>query len=63
MKHSLSILFLAFFFMTVLSSCEKKEILELKTVWGEATINNNCLFQYTTVGEGLSLSIHTGFFH
>ena len=41
MKHSLSILFLAFFFMTVLSSCEKKEILKLKTVWGEATINNN----------------------
>ena len=41
-------------FLTVLSSCEKKEILKLKTVWGEATINNNCLFQYTTVGEGLS---------
>lgn len=54
MKHSLSILFLAFFFMTVLSSCEKKEILKLNTVWGEATINNNCLFQYITVGEGLS---------
>ena len=41
-------------FITVLSSCEKKEILKLKTVWGEATINNNRLFQYTTVGEGLS---------
>ena len=27
-------------FITVLSSCEKKEILKLKTVWGEATINN-----------------------
>ena len=53
MKRNLGIL-IAMIFITVLSSCEKKEILQLKTVWGEATINNNCLFQYTTVGEGLS---------
>lgn len=53
MKRNLGIL-IAMIFITVLSSCEKKEILELKTVWGEATINNNCLFQYITVGEGLS---------
>ena len=53
MKRNLGIL-IAMIFITVLSSCEKKEILKLKTVWGEATINNNRLFQYTTVGEGLS---------
>ena len=33
---------------------KKKDVLKLKTVWVEATINNNCLFQYTTIGEGLS---------
>ena len=54
MKHSLSILLLAMFSMTVLSSCEKREILKHKTVYGEATINNNCLLQYTTIGEGVS---------
>ena len=54
MKHSLSILLLAMFFMAVLSSCEKKEILKNKTVQGEATINNKCLLQYTTIGEGVS---------
>ena len=54
MKHSLSILLLAMFFMAVLSSCEKKEILKNKTVYGEATINNKCLLQYTTIGEGVS---------
>ena len=54
MKHSLSILFLAFIFMTVLSSCEKKDILKHKTVYGEATINNKGLLQYTTIGEGVS---------
>ena len=59
MKRNLGILLITMIFITVLSSCEKKEILELKTVWGEATINNNCLFQYTTVGEGLS---HTYWF-
>ena len=54
MKHSLSILLLAMFSMTVLSSCEKREILKHKTVYGEAIINNNCLLQYTTIGEGVS---------
>lgn len=54
MKHSLSILLLAMFFMTVLSSCEKKDILKHKTVYGEATINNKGLLQYTTIGEGVS---------
>lgn len=54
MKHSLSILLSAMFFMTVLSSCEKKEILKHKIVYGEATINNIPLLQYVTIGEGLS---------
>lgn len=49
MKRNLGILLMTMIFITVLSSCEKKEILKLKTVWGEATINNNCLFQYITV--------------
>ena len=40
MKRNLGILLITMIFITVLSSCEKKEILELKTVWGEATINN-----------------------
>lgn len=54
MKHSLSILLLAMCFMTVLSSCEKKEILKHKTVYGEATINNKGLLQYTTIGDAVS---------
>lgn len=61
MKRNLGILLITMIFITVLSSCEKKDILKLKTVWGEATINNNCLFQYTTVGDVLSKN--TGFFH
>lgn len=54
MKRNLGILLMTMIFITVLSSCEKKDVLKLKTVWGEATINNNCLFQYTTVGDVLS---------
>lgn len=54
MKRNLGILLMTVIFITVLSSCEKKDVLKLKTVWGEATINNNCLFQYTTVGDVLS---------
>ena len=54
MKRNLGILLITMIFITVLSSCEKKDILKLKTVWGEATINNNCLFQYTTVDDVLS---------
>ena len=42
------------FFMTVLSGCEKKELLKLKTIYGEATINDKTLYQYTTIGEGVS---------
>ncbi len=41
-------------FMTALSSCEKKEILNHKAVYGEAVINNKGLLQYTTIGEGVS---------
>lgn len=40
--------------MTVLSSCEKKEFLKHKAVYGEVTINNNVLLQYMTIGEGVS---------
>ena len=40
--------------MTVLSSCEKTELLEQKTVYGKATINDMTLYQYTTIGEGVS---------
>lgn len=54
MKHSLSILLLVLFSMTVLSSCEKKEILKHQSVYGEATINTKTLFQYTTIGESVS---------
>lgn len=54
MKHSLSILLLTMLFMTALSSCEKKEILNHKAVYGEAVINNKGLLQYTTIGEGVS---------
>lgn len=41
-------------FITVLSSCEKKELLKHKTVCGEATINNNVLLHYATIDEVLS---------
>ena len=54
MKRSLGILLLTMFFMTVLSGCEKKELLKHKIVYGEATINNKVLLQYTTIGEGVS---------
>lgn len=54
MKRSLGILLLSMFFMTVLSSCEKKEFLKHKTVCGEATINNNVLLHYATIAEALS---------
>lgn len=54
MKHSLSILLFTMFFMTVLSSCEKEEILKHKTVYGEATINNKGLLQYATIGDAVS---------
>ena len=54
MKRSLGILLLTMFFMTVLSSCEKTEILKQKTIYGEATINDKTLYQYTTIGEGVS---------
>ena len=54
MKRSLGILLLTMSFMTLLSSCEKKELLNHKTVYGEATINNKAYFQYTTIGEGVS---------
>ena len=54
MKRSLGILLLTMSFMTLLSSCEKKELLNHKTVYGEATINNKTYSQYTTIGEGVS---------
>ena len=40
--------------MAILSSCEKKELLKHKTVYGEATINNKALSQYMILDEGLS---------
>lgn len=52
MKRSFGILLLTMFFITVLSSCEKTEFLKKKIVYGEATINNKVLLQYTTIGEG-----------
>ncbi len=54
MKNSLSILLIAMIFITVLSSCEKKELLKHKTICGEATINNNVLLHYATIDEALS---------
>lgn len=54
MKRGLGILLFTMFLMAVCSSCEKKELLKHKFVYGEATINNKVLFQYTTIGEGLS---------
>ena len=41
-------------FMTVLSGCEKTELLKQKTIYGNATINDKTLYQYTTIGEGVS---------
>lgn len=52
MKRSFGILLLTF--VAVLSGCQKTELLKLKTVYGEATLNDKVLFQYTTVGEGVS---------
>ena len=54
MKRGLGILLFTMFLMAVCSSCEKKEILKHKIVYGEATINNKGLLQYTIVGEGIS---------
>ena len=54
MKRNLGILLLTMFFMAVLSSCEKTEIIKSKTVYGQATINDKTLYQYTTIGEGVS---------
>ena len=54
MKRSFGILLLTMFFMTLLSSCEKKELLKQKTIYGEATINDKTLYQYTAIGEGFS---------
>lgn len=54
MKRNLGILLLSVFLMTILSGCEKKELLKQKVVYGEATINNKALFQYTTIGEVVS---------
>ena len=54
MKRNLGILLLTMFFMTVLSSCEKTELLKHKTIYGKATINDKTLYQYMTIGEGVS---------
>ena len=54
MRRSIGILLLTMFFMTVLSGCEKKELLKHKSVYGEATINDKALSQYTTIGESAS---------
>ena len=54
MKRNLGFLLLTMFFMAVLSSCEKTEIIKSKTVYGKATINDKTLYQYTTIGESVS---------
>ena len=54
MKRNIGILLLTMFFVTLLSGCEKKELLKHKTVYGEATVNDTVLYQYTTIGEGVS---------
>ena len=54
MKRILGVLLLTMFFMTILSSCEKKELLAQKTVYGQAKINDKTFYQYTTIGEGVS---------
>ena len=54
MKRYFGFLLLSMFFMIALSGCEKKELLEQKTVYGQATINDMTLYQYTTIGEGVS---------
>lgn len=51
MKRNLNILLLTMLFVTVLSSCKKVELLNTKTVYGEATINNRALLQYTAIGD------------
>ena len=53
MKRSICILLLPMF-LTILSSCEKKELIEQKTLYGQTTINDKTLYQYTTIGEGLT---------
>ena len=40
--------------MTLLSGCEKTELLKQKTVHGEATVNDKTLYQYTTIDEVFS---------
>ena len=54
MKRFFGILWFTLLFVTVLSGCEKKELLKQKTVYGKATINDRVLYQYTTIGETLS---------
>ena len=54
MKRNLSILLFTMSLMTVLSGCEEKELLKHHSVYGEATINDKVLLQYTTIGEGVS---------
>lgn len=54
MKRSIRFLFLTLLSITVLSSCEKKELLKQRTLYGEATINGKTLYQYTTIGEAVS---------
>ena len=55
MKRIKGIIMLAIiFFMIVLASCEKKELLKQKSLYGEARINGKTLYQYTTIGEAVS---------
>lgn len=55
MKRNLGILLITMIFITVLSSCEKKDILKLKTVWGIVYFNTQQLTMFYL--------INTGFFH
>ena len=54
MKRRIGIILVTMLFMTVLSGCEKTELLKQKTIYGNATINDKTLYQYTTIGEGVS---------
>lgn len=54
MKRNIGIILATMLFMTVLSGCQKTEILKQKTVYGQARINGKTFDQYTTIGEGVS---------
>ena len=54
MKRSIYLLIVIMFSLLFFTSCEKKELLKQRTLYGEATINGKTLYQYTTIGEAVS---------